>query len=235
MQNDARPGRTAFSDLVKMTDLINQSAKVLKYLGFEAACNTMFVAFLTSWVVARHGIYNFLCWSIYRDVPRVMPFGCHNAATESAETDPTKLSSRWRYAEPFLDQNGTICLDKSVKSVFLGLLMMLQVLSIAWFILIVKVAIKLVRGDVAQDTRSSDEEEEEEETVETGISKEQDDCREAASNGKAAYTPSGKARASSTEATPPRQTGLFQRGTGRLRVPGSRDRKELIGRVGCNG
>jgi len=214
-------------------------AKLLKYSDFETACNTMFIVFLGTWLVARHGIYNYLCWSIYRDVPRVMPFACYAAATEELETDANKLGSRWRYAEPFLDQNGTICLDMKVKWVFLGLLFMLQVLSIVWFGMIIKVALSMVKGGGVNDTRSSDEEEEEEEEEEEAQEetkfKEEADGKESIPQGKVAHSPYGKARASGSEPAPQRQTGLFQRGTGRIRVPGSRDRKELIGRVGCNG
>lgn len=192
----------------------------------------MFVVFLATWLIARHGIFVALCWSIYRDVPRVMPFGCYTGATEKLETEPIRLGSRWRYADPFLDQDGTICLDKSVKWVFLGLLLMLQVLSMVWFGMILKVALRIVKGEEAKDTRSSDEEEEEEEIEK---STEQTDCKENMPNGKAANSISGKAGSSGNEAALPRQAGLFQRGTGRIRVPGSRDRKKLIGRVGCNG
>lgn len=163
-----------------------------------------------------------------------MPFACYSGATEELETDAKKLGSRWRYAEPFFDQKGTICLDSSVKSVFLGLLLMLQVLSIVWFGMIIKVALSLVKGESANDTRSSDEDEDGDEEDEEG-QKEEMKCKEARSNGKAQHpTRNGRARASGSDTPPPRQTGLFQRGTG-IRVPGSRDRKELIGRVGCNG
>lgn len=204
-----------------------QLAKMLKYLHFEAACNTMFGIFLTTWLVARHGIYVKLCWSIYRDVPRVMPFACYSGETMELETDPSKLS-RWRYFDPFFDQKGTICLDRNVKSIFLGLLLMLQVLSIVWFGMIIKVALSMLNGEGANDTRSGDEDEggEDEEEEE-----DEEEC-EARSNGKPTQSANGKAKASGSEA-PSRQTGLFQRGG--IRVPGSRDRKELIGRVGCNG
>lgn len=164
-----------------------------------------------------------------------MPFACYRGATEKLETDTSKLESRWRYAEPFLDQRGTICLDENVKAVFLGLLLMLQVLSIVWFVMIIKVALSLVKGEGASDTRSSDEEEsgdeQEEEEMLKGTIKSQEDIL----SGKPGHTTSnGKARASGSDTPPPRQTGLFQRGAA-IRVPGSRDRKELIGRVGCNG
>ena len=202
---------------------------MLKYLHYESVCNIMFGIFLATWLVARHGIYNSLCYSIYRDVPRVMPFACYSGQDQELETNPERLSSSWRYLEPFFDQKGTICLDRSVKWVFLGLLLMLQLLSIVWFGMIIRVALSVLKGEGASDTRSGDEDEESDEI--------DDICDEVYSNGKP--TPSsapisGKSKATGSE-PPPRQTGLFQRGTGRIRVPGSRDRKELIGRVGCNG
>lgn len=200
-----------------------QLAKMLKYLHYEVACNTMFGIFLATWLVARHGIYVNLCWSIYRDVPRVMPFACYSGETMDLETDPEKLS-RWRYFDPFFDQKGTICLDRNIKSIFLGLLLMLQVLSIVWFWMIIKVALSMLKGEGASDTRSGDEGEGEED-------EEQETC-EVRATGKPTQSANGKTLSSGSEA-PPRQTGLFQRGG--IRVPGSRDRKELIGRVGCNG
>ena len=143
------------------------------------------------------------------------------------EADPTKLS-RWRYFDPFFDQKGSICLDRNIKSIFLGLLLMLQVLSIVWFGMIIKVALSMLKGEGASDTRSGDEDEGGEEEDED----EGEETCEMRVNGKPTPSANGKALASGSEA-PPRQTGLFQRGG--IRVPGSRDRKELIGRVGCNG
>ena len=140
------------------------------------------------------------------------------------ETDPRKLN-RWRYFDPFFDQKGTICLDRNIKSIFLGLLLMLQVLSIVWFGMIIKVALSVLKGKGASDTRSGDEDDGEEE-------EEQEETCEVPVDGKPTRSANGKAIASSSE-VPSRQTGLFQRGG--IRVPGSRDRKELIGRVGCNG
>ena len=195
----------------------------------------MFTVFLSTWLVARHGIYNWLCYSIARDVPRVMPFACYSGATQEIETDPDKLSW-WRYMEPFFDQKGTICLDRSVKWVFLAFLLALQVLSMVWFTMIVKVALGVLKGESANDTRSGDEDEDDEEKEEEEEEVEiQEKREEVHTNGKP-ITSSSSSKAKSTGSDPPpRQTGLFQRGTGRIRVPGSRDRKELIGRVGCNG
>ena len=160
-----------------------------------------------------------------------MPFACYSGATQEVETDPDRLG-RLRYMEPFFDQNGTICLDRSIKWVFLGLLFMLQILSIVWFTMILKVALCVLKGESANDSRSGDEDEDDEEEEEVEEKHEYIHTN-GHSNGKA--IPSSSAKAKSTGSEPPtRQAGLFQ-GTGLIRVPGSRDRKALIGRVGCNG
>ena len=148
------------------------------------------------------------------------------------ETDPTKLS-KWRYFDPFFDQKGTICLDRNIKSIFLGLLLMLQVLSIIWFGMIIKVALSVLKGVGANDTRSGDEDEGEDDEEENDEKEEEgEEAYEVRSNGKPTQSTNSRVIASGNE-VPLRQTGLFQRGG--IRVPGSRDRKELIGRVGCNG
>ena len=94
--------------------------------------------------------------------------------------------------------------------------------------MIIKVALSLLNGKGANDTRSGDEDEGDEDEEEE---EEEKEC-EVRSNGKPTQSATRRTMASGSEA-PPRQTGLFQRGG--IRVPGSRDRKELIGRVGCNG
>ena len=127
------------------------------------------------------------------------------------ETDPSKLS-RWRYFDPFFDQKGTICLDRNIKSIFLGLLLMLQVLSIVWFGMIIKVALSLLNGKGANDTRSDDEDGGDE-----GKEEEEEDEGQVRSNGKPTQFASRKNIATGCEA-PPRPTGLFQRGG--IRVPG---------------
>ena len=191
---------------------------MLKYLEYESACNAAFGVFLATWLVARHMIYVSLCWSIYRDVPKVMPYGCYLGSTGVAQ-DPAKLSN-WRYIEPFFDQSGTICLDRRTKWVFLSLLLMLQLLSLVWFGMVIRVAYGVLKGAAADDSRSDDEEEDEK----------NDSCR---LTSKAIDSPPPKSRISAAEPGQI-QPEFFQRG-GRLRMPRSRDRKELIGRVGCNG
>lgn len=191
---------------------------MLKYLRYESACNAMFILFLATWLVARHGIFVSLCWSIYRDVPLVMSYGCYSGA-ELQPADPDRLSA-WRYIEPIFDQQGTICLDRKVKWVFLSLLLILQLLSIVWFAMIIKVAYTMIRGGSANDTRSGDEDEDELECI----------------HPESELKPSALAGArTSANDSAPSQSKYFQRGEGGIRIRRSRDRKEMIGRVGCNG
>ena len=184
-----------------------------------------FGVFLSVWIISRHIIYIPVCWSIYRDVPDVMPYNCYSAST--GEVKDTATLSSWRYLEPFYTQGGTICLDRKVKWVFLGALLTLQVLNIVWFMMIAKVAYKIVRHGAADDSRSSDEEEVDEEDE---IKSEEKGYL----NGHANMTPDDKLR--TTTADPkPRQQRRLQRSGPRLRVSKSKDNKDLIGRVGCNG
>lgn len=191
---------------------------MLKYMGYETACNAMFALFLATWAVGRHGIYIPLCWSIYRNVPLVMSYGCYSGATMQRQ-DPSMLGA-WRYIEPFLDQKGIICLDPKVKWVFLTMLLTLQVLCIVWFAMILKVAYTVLKGGDANDTRSDDEDEEGPEYI--------------LPDGELKRSLSAGIRTSGSDPTPS-QSRYFQRGEGRIRIRRSRDRKEMIGRVGCNG
>lgn len=193
---------------------------MLKYMQYETACNTAFGVFLATWLVARHIIYVSLCWSIYRDVPEVMPYGCYAGATGKPRNGDE--IGVWRYVEPFIDQEGTICLDRTIKWAFLSMLLMLQLLSLIWFVMIVKVAYGMLKHGVADDTRSGDEAEAEEREAVRPV------------QGKPKAFVAARNRTSGAEAVSS-HSGFIQRGGGRLRIPGSRDRKEMIGRVGCNG
>ena len=195
---------------------------MLKYLHYEIATNVAFGVFLTTWVAFRHVIYISLCWLIYRDIPAFMEFGCYQASDATAQ-DPDRLGS-WRYMEPFYTQSGTICFDRKVKWVFLSLLLTLQTLSIIWFAIIVKIAYKLVMHGAADDSRSSDEEEEEVEEVK----------EKARGNGRLAIATDDRLRLMTVEPKPVQYRRLQKSGP-RLRASKSKDNKELLGRVGCNG
>jgi acyl-CoA-dependent ceramide synthase len=143
-----------------------QTAKILRYLGHETACNVTFGLFVATWFVARHVLYPQLCWSIFTIVPRAdtMLYGCYSGTTDALLPEiPAQPDYFSHLFWPLKDMDGVICLNKEVKWIFLGMLLMLQVLSMIWFGMIIKVIIGILRGGSAEDTRSDDEGEEEEE------------------------------------------------------------------------
>ena len=110
---------------------------------------------------------------------------------------------------------------------------MLQMLSIVWFGMIIKVAYGVLKGGAADDSRSDDEEEIEDEEKEH---EEDENCELSRLHDQGSDSTQSKSRSSAAESGQINQAEFFQRaGGGRLRMPRSRDRKELIGRVGCNG
>ena len=106
-------------------------AKMLKYLHLEMACNVQFGIFMLVWTVTRHILYNQVLWSVM--------------------VDPQKyIGYAWRPdKELFFTHN--------VQRLFTFLLGMLQILLILWFLMIVKVAVGVLMGKDAEDSRSDDE------------------------------------------------------------------------------
>ncbi|OAA60243.1 longevity-assurance protein [Niveomyces insectorum RCEF 264] len=143
--------------------------------------------------------------------------------------------------EPLLDSQGSICYNDAVRWTFLTLLLFLQLLIIVWFGMIVQVAIRVVRGNGADDSRSDDE-------VDTDEDVEYEDDEV---NGVRAKAGNGSHRATLEADAPPleEEVGVealdlkgWERRTGVKRatstttgvsLPGHSDRKELLGRIGC--
>ncbi|KAH1493835.1 hypothetical protein LV164_007566 [Aspergillus fumigatus] len=209
--------------LMDIVDLLLPTAKILKYFKFELCCNITFGLFMVTWLITRHIFYPLLCWSIYKDVPDAMAYGCYSGSTaEMISTDG--YPNRFRYLfNPFLDINGPICMNRTVKWIFLGFLLALQLLSLIWFVMVVRVAVNVLRTGNAEDTRSDGEEEEEEVEVRpvgkdalnnnpVGVDGANADWRRA-SSGSASVRP---------------------RARGRIPLGDQSDRKALLGRIGCD-
>lgn len=120
--------------IMDSVDIFLSTAKILKYSGFLRLCDIMFLLFLVAWIILRHGVYNYL------------------------------LYHTWKYAYALLYDSrciaGTIqkrCLTPNVINGFLCLLGGLQVITIVWMYLILKVAKKVVMGQNAEDVRSDEE------------------------------------------------------------------------------
>lgn len=129
--------------LMDVSDIVLGSAKMLKYLKHETLCDIAFGLFMLSWIVTRHVLYPRVLYSVIYDSDQIIHL----------EWNPEK---EWYYA-------------RTTKYCFVALLSALQVLLILWFFMIVKVAVGVLRGKPAEDSRSDDEEDSEE-TVTDGSS-----------------------------------------------------------------
>ncbi|KAI0597217.1 putative longevity-assurance protein [Biscogniauxia sp. FL1348] len=206
--------------LMDVVDLFLPLAKCLKYVGYSKLCDATFVVFMISWFLARHVFYLMTCYSIWKDAPRIMPIGCFHGSNANL-TGPTPIPEGWgHYLEPFTNPEGALCFSESVIWGFLYCLLSLQVITIFWFFMIIKVAIRVLKGTGADDVRSDDEGEQEEEEefeyeeaqpLEEEVGVESIDL-------KGWERRTGVKRAASSSG---------------VSLPGHSDRKELLGRIGC--
>lgn len=126
--------------IMDVVDIFLSTAKLLKYCGFQTICDVMFGIFLTSWVILRHGIYNYIFY---------------HAATKARD-----LMASGRCIEGIYQKR---CFTDKIIDIFLSLLGGLQIITLIWMYFIAKVAIKVITGNGAEDVRSDDEEDDEDE------------------------------------------------------------------------
>ncbi|KAF7562246.1 hypothetical protein G7046_g1893 [Stylonectria norvegica] len=208
--------------LMDVVDIFFPIAKCLKYTGHNKLCDLMFGMFVLSWFMARHVLYMTTMWSLWAHMPEMLPVGCFHGSQDNL-TGPTPLPlTGWSHAlEPFRNPTGTICYSDNVRLVYLGALGFLQLITIFWFFMIVRVAVRVISGHGADDPRSDDEvseeseyeyEYEEAQPLEEEVGVESIDLKnwERSAGAKRAATSSG--------------VGLSGHG----------DRKELLGRIGCD-
>ncbi|KAK3337785.1 TLC domain-containing protein, partial [Cercophora scortea] len=214
--------------VMDVVDIFLPFAKCLKYLGFTTLCDIMFGVFMVSWVAARHVLYMIVCYSVWAHIPVYLPVGCFTGPSATLKAsgpfDPPPNKRLLYILEPLWSSEGLICFNPTVTWVFLSMLLALQALTIMWFSLIVRVAIKVLRGDGAEDSRSDDEgdeledDDEEEFVYEEAQPLEQD-------------VGVDEIDLKSWE----RRAGVKRPATAATGVslPGHSDRKELLGRIGC--
>ncbi|KAJ5543816.1 hypothetical protein N7513_003399 [Penicillium frequentans] len=194
--------------LMDVVDIFFPIAKCLKYLGFTTLRDIMFGVFMFSWFVARHVFYILNLYHIWKYMPETINPGCYYKSQDALIIGPTPLPERgWSHMlEAFSNPSGTICYSDGIRWGFLGALGFLQVLTISWFLLIVQVAIRVFKGIGADDIRSEDEDEDELDHGHGSVNPEAWKC-------------SANVRGNATSS-----------GVG---LPGSWDRKESLGRIGC--
>ncbi|KAI0445393.1 longevity-assurance protein [Xylaria telfairii] len=148
--------------LMDIIELIFPLAKCLKYLGFTTICDVIFGIFLVTWLITRHIFYLMVCYSVRRDLPGLIPPSCYQGHGDNLQ-GPLPVPEGWSYIlAPFRDPGGIVCMNEGIRIGFLSYLLLLQAIMIPWSWAIVRVALRVVRGDGAEDVRSDDEEEEDE-------------------------------------------------------------------------
>ncbi|KAJ9408505.1 hypothetical protein DTO045G8_3798 [Paecilomyces variotii] len=211
--------------LMDIVDLLLPIAKILKYLKYEMACNIVFGVFVLTWLVTRHIAYPLLCWSIYKDVPDQMAYGCYSGATTEMISTNGYPDNWGHLLGPFKDLNGPICMNRRVKWIFLSFLLFLQGLSLIWFGMVIRVVVGVLRTGNAEDTRSDDEEDEVESDSQVSSMRRKEIAKnsigDSSSNSEAAF------RRSSSRP-------VRSRGRGGIRLGDQSDRKALLGRIGCD-
>lgn len=125
--------------LMDSVDIFLSTAKVLKYSGWQRTCDAMFVLFLVSWVILRHGVYNYLYYHAWVKARDLM---------FDSQCIPGIVQKR--------------CWTTTVVNVFLTLLGGLQVITCLWMFAILKVLNKVIHGDSADDVRSDEDDSDEE-------------------------------------------------------------------------
>ena len=168
-----------------------------------------------------------VCWSLYAHASDILPNGCISGPPHNL-TGPHDPPAGYGYlVEPFISRDGNVCWDFRVKWAFLSCLLGLQVLTVLWLVMIIKVAVRVVKGGSADDVRSDDEaggeEAEEEEEVEEEGGAEKDVYAEEV--GVDEIDLRGWER----------RSGVRKRtGASGVSLSGHHsDRKELLGRIGC--
>lgn len=110
---------------------------------------------MVGWIVGRHGFYNKITWSVYKDSTRIIEPGCYHVPT--GKLVPGQ-EVNWRIVyDTFTFQTDVVCYSMPVQRTFLVLLVGLQIITLLWLCMIFKVAWRVMTGAGADDTRSEDE------------------------------------------------------------------------------
>ena len=206
---------------------------MLKYMRFQLACDIAFGIFMLTWFVARHVLYNIVTWSVWAQLPAVIKYGCYAGRSQEIVGPFPPPDYVAHLFEPFRDPAGIVCWDHKIYWAFLTMLFALQIIALIWFGMIIRVALRVLQGGTAEDSRSDDEGEEEEEDAKE-LERERLHVREALEVppleeevGVEAINLKGR---SNSARRYKKAVGTASGAT----IPGHSDRKELLGRIGCD-
>lgn len=213
---------------------------MLKYMRYQVACDIAFVVFMVTWFVTRHVLYLLVCHSIYADIPKEITYGCYYGSNGHLRGPIEPPDSFAHLTQPFRDPEGLVCWNNGIKWAFLGMLLSLQVIMLLWFGMILRVAWKVVKGGEAEDSRSDDEGECSDKETDGNKGDEQ------GLKGKHAGTifdrppleeEVGVESVNLCGQRPMSPTRRYRKVVGSatgVKLPGHSDRKELLGRIGCD-
>jgi len=211
--------------LMDIVDLIFPTAKILRYLGMQTACDCVFGLFVITWILARHVAYLGICWSLWAHINnKIFFYGMYSLVTgERLSTDGG--NKIWEnLMQPMLNPGAkTISFNANIRFGFLGLLMTLQLVTLIWLFMIVKVVIRVLRGQGADDSRSDDEGEDEDIEMPTPRETEKPRFIEVEATSEEVNWPSRTTKASSGR----RKTKGISSG---LNLG---EHKEILNRIGC--
>jgi len=201
---------------------------MLKYSGFQTACDGAFALFVVTWFVARHVLYIIICWSIHADVPKTMLYGCYSSLTGERYSSDGGTEVLRHIMQPFQNPGGAICFNARIRYYFLAVLLFLQGIMLMWFAMIIRVVLKVLNGDGADDSRSDDDEEKDVEQMDKPVVEVKPalTTKSVVEHYVAADEINCKRRPSSNTRYRGRKSGT----TGGALS----DRKELLGRIGCD-
>jgi acyl-CoA-dependent ceramide synthase len=182
---------------------------------------------MITWVIARHILYLMVCYSVWHDIPIYIDYGCYQGKKGSLEGPFPVPNGLAHWIQPIVNPDGIVCFNHAIKWCFLTGLLFLQAITLMWFWMICKVAVKVVRGGQADDTRSDDESEVSEE-VETATFKTSEAIEVQWKEEEVGVEAINlRARKNATK----RYQKSISTSSG---VTLSADRKEILGRIGCD-
>lgn len=129
--------------LMDPSDIGLSAAKCLRYVGLQTACDVAFGVFMLTWIVARHILYWATLFSCILSVPEAR-FQLMRRGEDPLTLGKLTMQEFW--------ETGSL-----TRMTLTVLLCALQVLLLLWFVMIVRVAYRVITGAGAADTRSDEE------------------------------------------------------------------------------
>ncbi|KAG0246722.1 TLC domain-containing protein [Mortierella sp. GBAus27b] len=115
------------------SDIVLAACKMLKYIHKDQLADVGFVFFVFTWVFSRHYYYGRIIWSVFVEAPK--------------------------YAEMGWDPSRGLYFTPRILTGFQFLLCALYMVLLFWLAMIIRVVIKVLKGENSEDVRSEDEDE----------------------------------------------------------------------------